>query len=310
MKHTKLYDGIFDSILKSQSIFDKMNFGDSVLNSITKSQSIFDKMNFGDSVLNSITKSQSIFNKMNFGDSVLNSITKSQSIFNKMNFGDSVLNSITKSQSFFDKMKLSVSSFDFAANSNINNQLNQIISNIDIAQNSVLAAILDGDDVVSNHAFLDSKDSIAEKLDQIQEMMQSLANQPNQTTDVHKKFIVYVIIVYFITQIFIPQMNSLTVNLYTPYVQRYFGLASEKNTSESNFVVNQLVTDSTFRYVSVDGLNLRIGPTKKANKISTLNAGTLVIVLEKRKSWIKIETKINDCKIQGWAYTRYIKRFK
>ena len=250
--------------------------------------------------------------------SVLDSITKNQKIFDQMKISGGILDLITKSQSFFDKMKVDCNILDFPLNNKVNNHFSQIVNNINITQNSVLATILEDEDVVSTHGsigVMSTDNSIAEKFDQIQVTLISLANRISQIQDVpnqngSKKFIGYVILFYLFTQIIVPQLNSLLVNLYTPYVQKYFGIAVEQNINESNIVVRRLSKMSDFRFVSVNGLNLRISPTKKAKIISKLNVGTLVIVLEKRKNWIKIETTINDCKIQGWAFTRYVKRFK
>ncbi len=223
---------------------------------------------------------------------------------------DDILDSMRKSQSIIEQMKHGIELNNYANNAIAQNICNQIIRNIDQAKISALDQILEGDDDVCANVNINPNDSIQEQLGKIQEMVQALASRASQTKDSNKRFIGLVILIYFITQVVIPQLNSLAVNLYTPYVQKYFGLVSDTNRSDSVLVINQLINDSRFRYVSVDGLNLRIGPTNKAKILHTLSRGTLVVVLEKRKSWIKVETTINDCKIQGWAYTRYVKRFK
>ena len=128
-----------------------------------------------------------------------------------------------------------------------------------------------------------------------------------------KKVNRFFIIIWFVSQILLPQINSLVANLYTPYVQSYLVekklLSCQKRQKDSE-IIRDLKKVSSIRYVAANALNVRQASRKNSDIVSTLPEGTLVRVLNKRKNWLKIEAQIDEQIIQGWAFTRYLKKLK
>lgn len=67
-----------------------------------------------------------------------------------------------------------------------------------------------------------------------------------------------------------------------------------------------------YRYAMASELNVREGPSRKTRIVGKLYAGQIVIVVKKTKNWTLIETSSFDGEVivRGWAYTRYLGRFK
>lgn len=68
---------------------------------------------------------------------------------------------------------------------------------------------------------------------------------------------------------------------------------------------------SDFRFVSAQSLALRLGPKAKAQAIGNLRFGQTVRVLDKERDFTLVVWRSEDGKveIQGWVFSRYLKRF-
>jgi Bacterial SH3 domain len=66
-----------------------------------------------------------------------------------------------------------------------------------------------------------------------------------------------------------------------------------------------------FRFVSAQSLTVRSKNSKQSRRVGKLHFGNLVRILQKKKNWSLIEyrDKGGDVIIQGWVFTRYIRRF-
>lgn len=64
------------------------------------------------------------------------------------------------------------------------------------------------------------------------------------------------------------------------------------------------------RIIKVNSLNVRQRPQRNSKKIGVLYVGQIVILLEKRRNWslVVYNDESNKITIQGWVFTRYLKK--
>jgi len=80
-------------------------------------------------------------------------------------------------------------------------------------------------------------------------------------------------------------------------------------------VVSQVQPSETlaaFRYVSADILNVRQINKNNSKLIGYLYFAQVVVVLEKQKNWTRVKwvDETGENSIEGWVFSRYLKKFK
>lgn len=68
----------------------------------------------------------------------------------------------------------------------------------------------------------------------------------------------------------------------------------------------------TYRFVKANSLNVRNGPSTKNAKIGYLAIGHVVKIIQKGRSWSKVEyvNEENNETITGWVFSRYLESFR
>lgn len=87
-----------------------------------------------------------------------------------------------------------------------------------------------------------------------------------------------------------------------------------QRTKDANKSINLIVKDKSaldsFRLITASRLNVRKNGNNKSDVIATLNLNTVVRIINKYKSWTLIRWQVpdSDVVIQGWVYSRYLKK--
>lgn len=126
---------------------------------------------------------------------------------------------------------------------------------------------------------------------------------------------IQLVIIFIFLQIFLPQVNNITSNILTPYVQEIIltsdktskGLVKEiKNISTSSFGIDV----SNYRFITGTDVRLRQRPSTNSRALDELDIGQIVEVISKKKNWIQVKVTYEDEELTGWVFTRYSSRFK
>jgi hypothetical protein len=125
----------------------------------------------------------------------------------------------------------------------------------------------------------------------------------------------------WIKQLFIQMVCLLIFAFVNPYIDYKEKKYLDKNQKKylSNHLnkvvapqVKEVVVLDSYRYVSADILKVRQCNNRNGKLLGYLYFGQVVKVIEKQKDWSRVrwldETGKNS--IEGWVYTRYLKKFK
>ena len=136
--------------------------------------------------------------------------------------------------------------------------------------------------------------------------------------EVFKKLpsIIQVILLFCFIYIILPQINNITANILTPYVQELFKNNKQTqreqiNTAKKISVKEYSINVQNLRFITGNNVRLRLKPSTSSQILDELVIGQVVTILERRKNWIKVEYMYEDEEtLKGWVFTRYTARFK
>jgi len=122
-------------------------------------------------------------------------------------------------------------------------------------------------------------------------------------------------------QLIFPIIFSLIFAFFNPYAD--FNVKNYLNKTEKKQIGNQLnkavvshvhssETLAALRYVSADILNVRQSNKTNGKLIGYLYFAQVVVVLEKQKDWTRVKwvDETGENSIEGWVFSRYLKKFK
>lgn len=126
---------------------------------------------------------------------------------------------------------------------------------------------------------------------------------------------IQLIIIFIFMQILLPQLNNITANLVTPYVEEYLSSSSNnKNIKIKEISViakREKIETTRLRFITGDNVRLRFGPSTSSEILDELQLGQVVTVLSKKKNWIEVQYSYDNNEIlHGWVFTRYTAKFK
>jgi hypothetical protein len=120
---------------------------------------------------------------------------------------------------------------------------------------------------------------------------------------------------FILIQIVFPQVNSVSANLLTPFVESYLK-TSESPNREQIKVIKRLplnlddIYTNDLRFISRDNVYLRKAPSTKSEISDEMVLGQVVTVLSKNRNWIEITYEYDNGEIMhGWVFTRYTAKF-
>ena len=124
------------------------------------------------------------------------------------------------------------------------------------------------------------------------------------------------IIYYFLVSMFV----SIIMVFVTPHLENMQKRIFSKNKATVTKLIEREVPktipdkDSLYylRFVTADVLHVRSRNYQRSDLIGKLYFGSVVRVIQKNKNWTLIEWKDqdNDLVIQGWVFSRYLKKFR
>jgi len=123
------------------------------------------------------------------------------------------------------------------------------------------------------------------------------------------------IFIFMLINILLPQINSISANLLTPFVENYIrsifthsSCDTEKNIPLPKGFNNYVKND--FRFITGDYVHLRKSQSTESKILGELQLGQVFKVLSQTKNWLEIEyTDNNDDKKYGWVSIRYTAKF-
>jgi len=140
----------------------------------------------------------------------------------------------------------------------------------------------------------------------------------------HKQFInvfaelhpfIQAILFYFLIHVLLPQINNISSNLLTPYVESYLEKSEASDRGKINFIkkLPNSVAGVSFdevRFITGNNVRLRADPSTKSDILDELTLGQVVTVLSKKKNWIEVTYEYKDGEsLSGWVFNRYTARF-
>lgn len=157
---------------------------------------------------------------------------------------------------------------------------------------------------IMNSAFTSDEESLAEKLDRLIELISSQKNS-------------------FIQKLLWMLIPSIMVGMVFLFLNPIgdFYIKESLTKNDKKHVVKEVrakvlgfdpsgLIISSFRIVSADMLNVRLESTKKSPVVGILYLGSVVEVLEKRRNWTLVSWQSGDIAMQGWVYSRYLKKLR
>jgi hypothetical protein len=116
------------------------------------------------------------------------------------------------------------------------------------------------------------------------------------------------IIVYLLLPFFISIFSTI---YFSPPVQIDYTLLAKQLKEEVRQIDVDIEFYKHYRFVSAEALTVRSNNSTRSRYVGKLYFGYLVRIIQKKKNWSLIEyrDKEGNIIIQGWVFTRYIKRF-
>jgi len=116
------------------------------------------------------------------------------------------------------------------------------------------------------------------------------------------------LIILLISLAIAPHIQDISKNVFSvnkAKVTKFIEREIPKTLSDKNVLYD-------LRFVIADVLNVRIRDYQRSDLIGTLYFGSIVRVIQKKTNWTLIVWKDedNDLVIQGWVFSRYLKKFK
>ncbi|MFM5679280.1 SH3 domain-containing protein, partial [Aeromonas veronii] len=126
---------------------------------------------------------------------------------------------------------------------------------------------------------------------------------------------IQVIFFYFLINIFLPQVNSISANIITPMVENY--LANNANTDRQKIKEIKNIPlplkgfdTNDLRFITGNNVHLRASPSTNSEIYDELMLGQVLTVLTKKRNWIEVMYEHEDGEYKsGWVFTRYTAKF-
>ena len=270
-----------DDILASSLILDKTmnNLANALSNLYTPH--LFDSINKMQNTLATIINSSSFQNAIT---NSLNTITKVNEIMAN-NIMPNLLDSLNNSAISFGKA-LSNINYDYL------NSISKALNNIDFEKIQVLEDCIEYED---------------EKIT-IEDLNITVNNFNNQTIVINKAdkktMVILTILLWFVTTFFGGFISKPGSDLYDYLVETYF------KDKKADITDNKIICNEYCRLVFDFGLNVRSEPNSKSKVIEKLTYLSVVIEIDKKPYWTKIQYKDEekDIFVTGWVATKYLKK--
>ena len=124
--------------------------------------------------------------------------------------------------------------------------------------------------------------------------------------------LVWIFISYILLSMFGQHIDTSLVNIKNIVINRDKPSAIKFIENEIPKRIDQKSILENLRFVTTDVLNVRGRNYQKSDLIGKLYFGDVVRIVRKKKNWtlVKFEDKENELEIQGWVFSRYLKKFR
>jgi len=124
-----------------------------------------------------------------------------------------------------------------------------------------------------------------------------------------------IILLLSISQVIIPQINSISANLITPHVEKLLSNEELSSREKVKKIKNIPLTERGYefegiRFISGNGVRLRKESNTKSEIIDSLDIGRVVVLLQKDRRWTEVQVQYDDGTVEdGWVHSRYVQKF-
>jgi cold shock CspA family protein len=121
--------------------------------------------------------------------------------------------------------------------------------------------------------------------------------------------------IFLLINVFFSQVNSISANLLTPWVESYLSSISMPNSLDTEKIIPlpmKFNNDSknNFRFITGEYVRLRESQSTESKILGELQLGQVFKVLSQSGNWLEIEyTDNKNNKIYGWVSVRYTAKF-
>lgn len=124
--------------------------------------------------------------------------------------------------------------------------------------------------------------------------------------------IVWIFISYILLSIFGQPIETSLINLKNKINTKDKVAATKFIEKEIPKKIDDKFIFQNLRFVTADVLRVRSRDYQKSDLIGKLYLGDVVTIIRKKKHWtlMKWEDKENDLEIQGWVFSRYLRKFR
>jgi len=128
--------------------------------------------------------------------------------------------------------------------------------------------------------------------------------------------LIQLILLFSFSEVILPQINSISANLITPYVDMYMSSDEISPREKVKKIENMPLIDGGYefeslRFISGDDVSFREEPSTKSEIIDSFDIGRVVVLLQKERRWTEIQVQYDDGTIEeGWVHSRYVRKFK
>ena len=257
-------------------------------------------------------------------------LTNSPVLKNYEEMGRSLINSpamrqVAELNSVFAKMNSVFAKINLAMQTIDRDKLNQFILTAEkyLQENSELSDIAIGEDgTISIGSDSIEPESLNKKLTDISDKILSEADGTNnlslQTFIQYFKSIEAPIIRKILFQMFLSVILAVASNVISYPLNNYiYGGGFEKRIvikqiSREIFNTSRNKEIATYRLVTADILHVRQAKKKKSSVVGYLRFGDVVKILKKGRHWslVVLKDEENEIILQGWVFSRYLKKIK
>jgi hypothetical protein len=119
----------------------------------------------------------------------------------------------------------------------------------------------------------------------------------------------YVLAWLFVLWQFLQPYYGSYLDPYLPYLPKKQGTPVDERTVKAIRTDPMFAGRSDYRVIQGDRLQVRSGPSAKAEVLDHLRAGQIVRVVSKQRPWIEVEYEDDGENIKGWVAIRYTRHF-
>ncbi|EAT60150.1 SH3 domain-containing protein [Chlorobium ferrooxidans] len=301
----------------AQSLQDTYGSNSAFSIAMKASQSVQDMFGSNSVISEAMKASQSIRDMAGSGSAISAAMKHAQSLQDMVGACRAISEVMKSSQSIRDMVGAgSVISEAMKSSTHMQEILSSSFMTLSNSQNfSVAVSLINQELVLDGYANLHELDT-----QEIESGLASLVSVDNSSafSELFSRIpsALKMLLLFAFLQIVLPQLNSISANLLTPFVNELIQGVSGSTTSKVQTLKEVApylhgLPSENLRFISGNNVRLRNDPLVKSETLDLLRLGQIVVFLGKEKNWTHVMVQYdNGDTCSGWVLTRYVESFK